>query len=144
MRGYLRVLTAISLFLLVPVAAHAQATLSGLVRDASGAVLPGVTVEASSPVLIEKMRSTTTDSNGRYTIPDLRPGPYRVAFSLSGFRTSVRENIELAGTSIFTVNADLTIGNVEETVTVSSDVPLVNLESTTRQAVMDQELVTAI
>ena len=144
MRGYLRVLTAISLFLLIPVAAHAQATLSGLVRDTSGAVLPGVTVEASSPVLIEKMRSTTTDSNGRYTIPDLRPGVYRVAFSLSGFRTSVRENIELAGTSIFAVNADLTIGNVEETVTVSSDVPLVNLESTTRQTVMDQELVTAI
>jgi hypothetical protein len=144
MRGFLRGLVAVSLFLLIPVAAHAQATLSGLVKDSSGAVLPGVTVEASSPALIEKTRSTTTDSNGRYSIPDLRPGPYRVAFSLSGFSTSVRENVELTGTIIFTVNADLIVGKVQETVTVTGDTPLVNLESTTRQTVLDQELVAAI
>lgn len=144
MRGYVRALTAIACFLFVPVAAHAQATLSGLVKDTSGAVLPGVTVEASSPVLIEKTRSTTTDSNGRFTIPDLRPGLYRVAFTLSGFTTSVHENIDVTGTNIFTVNADLKVGNVTETVTVTGEVPLVNLESSTRQRVMDQELVTAI
>ncbi len=144
MRGFVRVLTAVALFVLLPIAAHAQATLSGLVRDSSGAVLPGVTVEASSPVLIEKTRSTTTDSNGRFSIPDLRPGLYRVAFSLSGFTTAVHENVEVTGTTIFTVNADLKVGNVTETVTVSGDTPLVNLESTTRQTVLDQELVTAI
>ena len=144
MRGFVRVLAAVALFVLLPVTAHAQATLSGLVRDSSGAVLPGVTVEASSPALIEKTRSTTTDSNGRYSIPDLRPGLYRVAFSLSGFTTAVRENVELTGTTIFTVNADLKVGNVQETVTVTGDTPLVNLESTTRQTVLDQELVTAI
>src|SRR5262245_35026886 len=144
MRGYVRALTAIACFLFVPAAAHAQATLSGLVKDTSGAVLPGVTVEASSPVLIEKTRSTTTDSNGRFTIPDLRPGLYRVNFSLSGFTTSVHDNIEVSGTSIFTVNADMKVGNVTETVTVTGEVPLVNLESSTRQRVMDQELVTAI
>ncbi len=144
MRGSIRVLATVALFLLVPVAAQAQATLSGLVRDTSGAVLPGVTVEASSPVLIEKTRSTTTDGNGRYSIPDLRPGTYRVSFTLSGFTTSVRPTVELTCTNIFTVNADLAVGNVQETVTVTSDAPLVNLETTTRQAVMDQELVTAI
>ena len=144
MRGFLRGLTAVSILLLVPVAAHAQATLSGLVKDSSGAVLPGVTVEASSPALIEKTRSTTTDSNGRYSIPDLRPGLYRVAFTLSGFSTTVRENVELSGTNITTANADLAVGNVQETITVTGENPLVNLETTTRQAVMDQELVTAI
>ncbi|HET9194836.1 MAG TPA: carboxypeptidase regulatory-like domain-containing protein, partial [Vicinamibacterales bacterium] len=144
MRGVLRCVTGFALLLLLPAAAHAQATLSGLVRDTSGAVLPGVTVEASSPALIEKTRSATSDSSGRYSIPDLRPGTYRVTFTLSGFRTVVQEGIELSGTGVFTVNGDLAIGNVQETVTVTGDTPIVNLESTTRQAVMDQELVTAI
>jgi hypothetical protein len=144
MRGVLRGLTVLSLFLLFPVAAHAQATLSGVVRDTTGAVLPGVTVEASSPALIEKARSTTSDANGRYTIPDLRPGSYRVSFTLSGFRGVVQENVELSGTGIVTVNADLSVGNVQETITVTGEPPVVNLETTTRQTVLDQELVTAI
>ena len=118
--------------------------MSGLVRDASGAVLPGVTVEASSPVLIEKVRSAVTDGTGRYTIPDLRPGTYRVTFTLPGFRTVVREGVELSGTAVFTINADLAVGGVQETITVSGETPVVNLQSTTRQAVMDQEVVTAI
>ena len=144
MRGLVRGLTALALLLLVPAAVHAQATLAGLVRDTTGAVLPGVTVEASSPALIEKVRGTTTDANGRYTIPDLRPGAYRITFSLSGFKTVVLENIEVSGTTIFTVNGELAVGNVQETVTVTGDTPIVNLESTTRQAVLDQELVSAI
>ena len=125
-------------------AAFAQASLAGLVRDASGAVLPGVTVEASSPVLIEKLRSTVTDGTGRYTIPDLRPGTYRVTFTLPGFRTVVREGVELSGTAVFTINADMTVGGLQETITVSGETPVVDLQSTTRQAVMDQEVVTAI
>ena len=77
MRGFKLGLLALALVASVPMAAFAQATLSGLVRDTSGAVLPGATVEASSPVLIEKVRSGVTDGTGRYTIPDLRPAPCR-------------------------------------------------------------------
>ncbi len=144
MRGFKVVLLGLSLVVSVPVAAFAQATLSGLVRDTSGAVLPGVTVEASSPVLIEKVRSGITDGTGRYTIPDLRPGTYRLSFSLTGFKTVVRDAVELSGTAVFNVNADLSIGGVQETITVSGLTPAVDLQSTTRQAVMDQEIVSAV
>ena len=144
MRGFKLVLLAFALVVSVPMAAFAQATLSGLVRDTSGAVLPGVTVEASSPVLIEKVRSGVTDGTGRYTIPDLRPGTYKLTFSLTGFKTVVRDGLELTGTSVLTVNADLDVGGVQETITVSGLTPVVDLQSTTRQAVMDQEVVSAI
>src|SRR5688572_28263304 len=107
----------LSCMVLVPSMALAQASLAGVVRDASGAVLPGATVEASSPVLIEKVRSITTDGTGRYTIADLRPGTYSVTFSLAGFRTVVREGVELAGTAVLTVNAELSVGGVQETIT---------------------------
>jgi hypothetical protein len=144
MRGFKLVLLAFALIVSVPMAAFAQATLSGLVRDTSGAVLPGATVEASSPVLIEKVRSGITDGTGRYTIPDLRPGTYRLSFSLTGFKTVVREGVELSGTAVLTVNADLEVGGVQETITVSGLTPAVDLQSTTRQAVMDQEIVSAV
>jgi hypothetical protein len=138
------VIGALALVLALPIAAAAQAALSGLVRDTSGAVLPGVTVEASSPVLIEKVRSAVSDGNGRYVIADLRPGDYRVSFTLPGFKTTVREGVELAGTATVTINVDLSVGGVEETITVSGESPTVNLQTTTRQAVMDQEIVSAI
>ncbi|HZL94474.1 MAG TPA: carboxypeptidase regulatory-like domain-containing protein, partial [Vicinamibacterales bacterium] len=123
---------------------YAQAALAGIARDTAGAVLPGVTVEAASPVLIEKVRNAVTDSTGRYTIPNLRPGTYQVTFTLPGFRTVVREGIELTGSAVGTVNAELTVGGVQETITVSGETPIVDLQSTTRQAVMDQEIVSAI
>jgi hypothetical protein len=107
-------------------------------------VLPGVTVEAASPVLIEKVRAATTDGTGRYTIPDLRPGVYTVTFTLPGFRTIVREGVVLSGTSTTDINAELAVGAVQETITVSGETPVVNLQSTTRQSVMDQEIVSAI
>ena len=113
-------------------------------KDTSGAVLPGVTVEASSPVLIEKSRSAVTDGEGRYIIQDLRPGNYRVAFTLPGFKTVVRESVELLGTSVVTVNADMAIGTVEETITVSGATPTVDLQSTTRQVSITQEIVSAL
>jgi hypothetical protein len=144
MRGFKLGLLAIALVASAPMAAFAQATLSGLVRDTSGAVLPGVTVEASSPVLIEKVRAGITDGTGRYTIPDLRPGIYRLSFSLTGFKTVVRDGVELSGTAVLTVNADLEVGGVQETITVSGLTPAVDLQSTTRQAVMDQEIVSAV
>src|SRR5215510_10657600 len=78
-------------------AASAQTSSSGAiggtVRDTSGAVLPGVTVEAASPALIEKIRSVTSDSQGNYKIVDLRPGTYTVSFSLAGFSIVKREGI---------------------------------------------------
>ena len=85
-----------------------------------------------------------TDETGRYTIPDLRPGTYTVTFTLTGFRTVARDGVELSGTAVVNINAELSVGAVEETITVSGETPVVNLESTTRQAVMDQEIVTAI
>ena len=144
MRGLKLVLLALALLVSIPMTASAQATLAGLVRDTSGAILPGVTVEASSPVLIEKVRSGITDGTGRYAIPDLRPGTYRLSFSLTGFKTVVREAVELSGTAVFTVNADLEVGGVQETITVSGLTPAVDLQSTTRQAVMDQAIVSAV
>src|SRR5262245_49908928 len=96
----------ISVFCL-PAAAAAQGTITGVVKDASGAVLPGVAVEAASPVLIEKVRTAITDGSGQYRIVDLRPGTYTVTFALSGFTTVKREGIELTGTFVATVNAEL-------------------------------------
>ena len=144
MRRIVRALTALALLVLAPAVVHAQATLSGIARDVSGAVLPGVTVEAASPVLIEKVRTGTSDGTGRYIVPDLRPGIYTVTFTLPGFRTVVREGVELSGTSVTTINAELSVGAVQETITVTGESPLVNVQSTTRQAVMDQEIVSAI
>src|SRR5688572_5018590 len=107
----------------LPSAAFAQAAITGVVKDASGAVLPGVTVEAASPVLIEKVRSVATDASGQYRIVDLRPGAYTLTFSLPGFSTVKREGIELSGTFVATVNADLRVGSLEETITVTGETP---------------------
>jgi hypothetical protein len=128
----------------LPAAVFAQASITGIVRDTSGAVLPGVTVEAASPAIIEKVRSATTDGTGRFTIPDLRPGTYRVTFTLPGFKSVVRDTLELTGTSVVTANADLAVGALEETITVSGATPTVDLQSTTRQVSITQEIVSQI
>ena len=96
-----------------PSAAFAQASIVGTARDASGAVLPGVTVEASSPALIEKTRSVTTNGVGQYSLQDLRPGTYSVSFTLPGFTSVKRDGIELTGSFIGRVNADLGVGGVQ-------------------------------
>jgi hypothetical protein len=124
--------------------AQGTASIAGVVRDASGAVLPGVTVEASSPALIEKTRTAVTDTGGQYRIEQLRGGVYSVTFSLSGFSTLKRDGIELSGSFVATVNADLRVGAIEETVTVSGESPLVDVVSTAKQRVIDQELLVAI
>src|SRR5262245_44416727 len=105
------------------------ASISGAVKDASGAVLPGVTVEATSPVLIEKVRSTVTDGNGEYRIIELRPGAYSVTFTLPGFRAFKREGLELSSNFTATVNAELQVGGVEETITVTGATPLVDTQN---------------
>src|SRR4051812_41793286 len=99
--------------------ASAQSVIAGVVRDTSGAVLPGVTVEASSPALIEKVRTVVTDAQGQYKIVDLRPGVYKASFSLPGFTTVIRGGIELTENSTASINADLRVGGVEESITVS-------------------------
>src|SRR5438132_8874595 len=124
------------MILLLPAAAWAQASIAGVVRDTSGAVLPGATVEASSPVLIERVRSITTDGTGQYKIIDLRPGTYAVTFTLTGFSTVKRENIVLTGSNTVTVNADLAVGSVQETVTVSGEAPTVDIQNTNKSTVI--------
>ena len=115
--------------MLAPQIAHAQSSITGVVRDTSGAVLPGVTVEASSDVLIEKVRTAVTDGNGLYRIVDLRPGTYVVTFTLTGFSTFKREGVELASEFNATVNADLRVGALEETITVTGESPIVDVQS---------------
>src|SRR2546423_1610092 len=127
MRSLARLSIAVLAAVLFPALAFAQASINGLVKDTSGAVLPGVTVETSSPALIEKVRSAVTDSTGLYHIENLRPGTYSITFSLTGFSTVKREGIELTGSFTATVNADLKIGAVAETIVVTGETPVVDV-----------------
>ena len=128
-------------FLLIPSLLYAQASITGAVRDTSGAVLPGVSVEVSSPALIEKVRSVATNEAGQYRIENLRPGVYTVTFTLSGFATVKREAIELSGTFVATVNAEMRVGTVEETVTVTGESPVVDVQSSNRERVLSAEVI---
>jgi hypothetical protein len=114
------------------------------VRDGSGAVLPGVVVEASSPDLIEKVRTDTTGADGQYRITGLRGGIYSVTFSLQGFSTVRRDNIKLEGTFVASINAELTVGSVQETVTITAESPVVDVQSVSRQTTLSNEVINAI
>jgi hypothetical protein len=138
------VFLAFSLLLLIPVSTFAQSAISGLVADSTGAVLPGVTVEAASPALIEKVRSVVSDAQGRYTIVDLRPGTYKVTFTLPGFNTMVRDGVELPANFTATVNGELRVGSLEETITVSGQAPLVDVSSAQRTQVISRETIDAL
>src|SRR5262245_52437794 len=116
--------------LLVPAATYAQdGTIAGVVRDSSNAVVPGVTVEVTSPVLIEKVRSTVSDDNGRYQITALPVGTYKVTFSLTGFSTVERPNVQLTSNFTANINANLTVGSVTETVSVVAESPAVDVQN---------------
>ncbi len=133
--------------LLMPSQVWAQAStgaIAGTVKDASGAVLPGVTVEAASPALIEKVRSVVTDERGEYRIVDLRPGTYAVTFTLPGFVVIRREGIELSSSFTASVNADMRVGGVEETITVTGETPVVDLSSARQQTTVSRETLDAI
>jgi hypothetical protein len=124
-----------------PAIASAQtSTISGTVRDASGGVLPGVTVEASSPALIEKSRTTVTSGSGAFSIVALRPGIYTVKFELPGFTTIIREGIELTSDFTATLNIDMKVGGLEETLTVTGESPIVDTQSITQRVVMTSEV----
>ena len=141
MRTLTILLYGLLVVIVTPAVASAQASITGVVRDTSGGVLPGVTVEAASPALIEKVRVVTTDDSGQFRIVDLRPGAYSVAFTLPGFSTIKREGIELAGSFTATVNAELRVGTVEETVTVTGDSPIVDVQSASQQQVLGQDII---
>lgn len=139
-------LLAMTFLIGLPLTAGAQGTaaISGTVRDSSGAVLPGVNVEASSPALIEKVRTVVTDGAGQYKVVSLPPGIYQVSFSLPGFGGVKRDGIELTTGFTATVNADLRVGGIEESVTVSGDSPIVDVQNVKRQVVMTRDVVDAL
>ena len=141
-RSILAVTFALACIAALPSAAWAQSVITGIVRDTSGAVMPGVTVEAASPALIEGVRTGVTDTNGAYRIVDLRPGIYTLKYELTGFNTQVREGFELAANFTATVNIDLTVGTLQESVTVSGASPVVDVQSNTKQQVLTREVLT--
>src|SRR5262249_46021548 len=145
MRTFARFISGAALVALLPGSAWAQTSaIAGTVKDTSGAVLPGVTVEASSPALIEKVRSAVSEGNGQYKIEALRPGTYTVTFTLPGFSVVKRENVELTSDFTATINADLKVGALEETITVSAESPVVDVQNITTRTVMTREVLDSI
>jgi hypothetical protein len=126
---------------LLPSVAHAQAQIVGQVRDESGGVLPGVTVEAASPAIIEKVRTAVTDEQGRYRIEALRPGTYRLTFSLTGFSTVARDGVEVPSEVVVTINADMKVGALEETITVSGETPQIDVQQASRTQVITRDII---
>ena len=141
---FVRCLALIALMALIPSLAHAQSSITGTIRDASGAVLPGVTVEAASPVLIEKVRSTVSDGSGLYRLTELLPGTYSLTFTLPGFSTVKRDGVEITGAGVLTLNQDMKVGELQETITVTGETPIVDVQSTRRQQVISDETLNAL
>src|SRR5919206_646177 len=129
---------------LLPATSFAQAAIAGVVKDGTGAVLPGVTVEASSPALIEKSRSVVSDTQGNFKIVDLRPGVYTLTFTLEGFQTVRREGLELPSNFTMTVNGDLRVGSLEETLTVTGASPVVDVQTATKAQVLNREVLDSV
>ncbi|PHY08579.1 MAG: hypothetical protein CK533_13470 [Acidobacterium sp.] len=129
---------------LVPAMAQAQSVFTGTVKDTSGAVMPGVTVEAASPALIEGVKSAASDENGLYRISDLRPGTYKLTYTLPGFNTVIRDGVELQGNFTATINIDLSVGTLQESVTVSGASPVVDVQSNAKQQVLTRDVLNAV
>jgi hypothetical protein len=144
MRAAVKIVTLLAVLVGIPSVARAQAVIAGTVKDPSGAVLPGVSVEAASPALIEKVRTAVTDGNGQYRIEDLRPGSYTLTFVLQGFSTLRREGIELTGSFTASINADLKVGALAETVTVTGETPIVDVQSARRETTLNSDTIRSI
>jgi hypothetical protein len=145
MRSFARLLVGTACLAFLPAIASAQTSaIAGTVRDTSGAVLPGVTVEVASPALIERTRSSVTDGSGQYKVDALRPGVYSVTFTLPGFNTVKRDNVELTSDFTATINSEMKVGAVEETITVSAESPVVDVQNITTRTVMTRDVLDAI
>jgi hypothetical protein len=144
MNSVFRAMLVPAVLMLLPSIAWAQASITGSVKDVSGAVLPGVTVEATSPELIEKVRTAVTDGNGQYRIEDLRPGSYAVSFKLPGFTTVQRQDVELSGAFAARIDIEMRVGAVEETITVTSDTPIIDVVNARRQATISDEAIASV
>jgi len=146
MRTFARIFAGTVCLALLPLIAAAQGTgvIAGLVKDASGAVLPGVTVEAASPALLEKVRTATTDGSGQYKIIQLPPGIYTVTFTLPGFSVVKRDGVEITADFTATINGELKVGALEETITVSAESPIVDTQSITTRTVMTRDVLDAL
>ena len=140
----LGILLGVAMLFMVPAVSSAQSAIVGLLTDDSGGVLPGVTVEASSPAMIEGSRSVITDGQGRYRFEAMRPGTYKLTFSLTGFGTVVREGISLPSNFTATVNAELKVGNLEETVNVSGTAPQVDVQQASRTTVIARDVIDSL
>ena len=125
--------------LLAPAFAHAQAV-GGTVTDSTGGVLPGVTVEARSPALIEQVRTAITDGNGQYLIIGLETGTYSVTFTLPGFSTLIREGVDLGTGFTANVDAQMAVGGLEETITVTEASPIIDVQSVQQSETIDREI----
>ena len=144
MRRVVRLAVLSAAVLLVANASSAQVAIAGVVKDGTGAVMPGVTVEASSPALIEKTRSVVTDGAGQYKIVDLSPGTYSVAFTLNGFKSVQRSGVLLEGNFTAQVNAELQVGAMQEVLTVTGEAPTVDVVNTTAAFVASRAVLDAI
>ena len=144
MRSLVRALVVLAAVLILPRVAFAQAAIAGLVRDSSGGVLPGVTVEASSPALTEKVRTVLTDGTGQYRIVTLPPGTYVVKFSVSGFTTVQRDEVIVSGSGVIPINAEMRVGALAETIVVSGSSPLVDTQTTRRETVINSETINGL
>jgi hypothetical protein len=144
MRTFVKGLLVLAVLMLIPASALAQASIAGSARDASGAAMPGVTVEASSPALIEKVRTTVTDERGLFRIVNLPPGTYIVTFALQGFNQVRREGIELSGAFTAQIDAELKVGGITETITVTGASPIVDTQSIRRQTTISSDVLTSI
>ena len=142
-RMLVRLIVLLGIVVAGPTLVSAQ-SLAGTVRDTSGAVLPGVTIEASSPALITKVRTGVTDDAGQYRIPDLPPGTYKVTFTLAGFATVVREGLELSGGGVMTVGAEMRVGSLSESITVTGQSPVVDVQTARQQITIDGNIVRAL
>src|SRR5262245_52402235 len=133
-------LRIVAFIILFPAGASAQNSgIAGVVKDTSGAVLPGVTVEAASPALIENTRTAVTDDQGLYKITGLVSGMYSVTFTLTGFATVRREGIELASNFTAPIDAQLQVGALEETITVAGGSPVIDVQNLTQRQVLSQD-----
>jgi carboxypeptidase family protein/TonB-dependent receptor-like protein len=144
MRAALKYSLVLAAFLMLPSLAWAQGTLTGTVKDASGAVLPGVTVEASSPAIQGGVRTVVTDAAGIYRVIELSPGTYALSFTLPGFNTVKRDGIQLQGTQVLTIPIEMKVGDLQETITVTGETPVVDVQTVRRETVLDAQVIQSV